>query len=287
MSDINVNIKYCQYCKNEIPLPKDRSYKSKAYQNKKFCCKDCHNKSMIRAYTYKCAECSNEVIRKKPNLTRNVFCNYSCKGKYLGKMPRTKPREKGDGRISKICNNCGKDYSVVASRINSKFCSLKCKGETNAKHSPHCQPNRVLIKCSYCEKEHERTMSDIELRNFCSMSCMGKYYKEYKLFTGENNGAWNGGKVTYRGKNWQEQRQKAKERDEYTCTKCGIKEEELEQSLSVHHIIPFQYFKNYQEANDLENLVCVCESCHRKIHSGDNHHSKFKDTYKDMVEDIV
>ncbi len=34
-------------------------------------------------------------------------------------------------------------------------------------------------------------------------------------------------------------------------------------------------FDNYKEANSLSNLISVCEPCHRKIHSGDNHPYKF------------
>lgn len=52
--------------------------------------------------------------------------------------------------------------------------------------------------------------------------------------------------------------------------------------LSVHHIVPFISFDDYLEANKLDNLVSVCEPCHRKIHSGDNHPTKFKETYKNL-----
>jgi len=109
---------------------------------------------------------------------------------------------------------------------------------------------------------------------------MYEYYSKEGLFSGENSGTWNGGKKTYYGENWLSQRRKVRKRDNYTCQKCGITEDEYGQELSVHHIIPFVYFDNYTEANKEDNLVSVCEPCHRKIHSGDNHPSKFKETYK-------
>lgn len=108
---------------------------------------------------------------------------------------------------------------------------------------------------------------------------MGTYYSENRLFSGENSGTWNGGKLTYYGPNWLSQRRAARKRDKYTCQRCGIKEAEYGKELSVHHIIPFVVEKNYEIANDLENLVSVCEPCHRIIHAGDNHPSKFKHKY--------
>lgn len=89
------------------------------------------------------------------------------------------------------------------------------------------------------------------------------------------------GHKKYYGPNWRYQRYLARERDDYTCKKCGIKELDYGHELSVHHIKPFVYFDNYEEANKLSNLLTVCEPCHRKIHSGENHHSKFK---KDKIK---
>ena len=65
-----------------------------------------------------------------------------------------------------------------------------------------------------------------------------------------------------------------------------IKESKYGQELSVHHIIPFCLVDDYLIANKLTNLVSVCEPCHRIIHSGDNHPSKFKQAIK-SVDDIV
>lgn len=75
------------------------------------------------------------------------------------------------------------------------------------------------------------------------------------------------------GPNWSEQRNKARARDHYRCTKCGAAERPDRQH-DVHHIRPFREFgyisgKNsaYEEANQLENLVTLCHSCHRAIES--------------------
>jgi hypothetical protein len=76
------------------------------------------------------------------------------------------------------------------------------------------------------------------------------------------------------GDNWDEQRQKALERDNYICQTPGCKRtqethrEEFTGGLHVHHIQPLSAFAadesgvNFERANRLENLVTVCVKHH-------------------------
>lgn len=78
------------------------------------------------------------------------------------------------------------------------------------------------------------------------------------------------------GPNWQEQRRKALERDNYRCRTCGAAADEEEgatrgRSLHVHHLRPFRDFgyvpqrnEQYVQANRLENLITLCPTCHRR-----------------------
>jgi DEAD/DEAH box helicase domain-containing protein len=82
------------------------------------------------------------------------------------------------------------------------------------------------------------------------------------------------------GPNWQQQRQHTLARDGNRCRHCGAKPEaensaRLSLSLHVHHIRPFRDFgyvrgqnENYRLANDLENLITLCPSCHRQAEAG-------------------
>ncbi len=95
------------------------------------------------------------------------------------------------------------------------------------------------------------------------------------------------------GSNWRRQRQKALERDGYRCRVCGAsgrKEADFaaaahDQSgsnpvrrgitLHVHHKRPFREYgyvkgvnENDLDANQLDNLVTLCPSCHRQAESG-------------------
>ena len=73
------------------------------------------------------------------------------------------------------------------------------------------------------------------------------------------------------GPNWQEQREKALERDGYRCRTCGDETD----PLHVHHVRPFREYgyvrgrnRNYLQANRLENLVTLCPRCHRRAEEG-------------------
>lgn len=73
------------------------------------------------------------------------------------------------------------------------------------------------------------------------------------------------------GPNWQQQRNAARARDGYKCTRCGIPESP-EQQHHVHHIKPFYTFgyvrganTNYLAANQIDNLLTLCPSCHRIV----------------------
>jgi len=61
-------------------------------------------------------------------------------------------------------------------------------------------------------------------------------------------------------------REKALERDLYTCQKCGANHHI--KKLEVHHIDKQGRHKEIQN-HDLNNLLTVCASCHIKIHKED------------------
>ena len=75
------------------------------------------------------------------------------------------------------------------------------------------------------------------------------------------------------GPNWQAQRKLVLERDGYRCRTCGASGDEI--LLHVHHIRPFREYgyvpgenENYRIANQLDNLVTLCPSSHRRAESG-------------------
>jgi len=76
------------------------------------------------------------------------------------------------------------------------------------------------------------------------------------------------------GPNWQKQRQRTLVRDGNRCRTCGA-EARPGTGLHVHHIRPFREYgyvpgenDAYQLANDVDNLVTLCPSCHRQAEAG-------------------
>ncbi|MFZ0532123.1 MAG: Zn-binding domain-containing protein, partial [Anaerolineales bacterium] len=65
------------------------------------------------------------------------------------------------------------------------------------------------------------------------------------------------------GPNWPKQRDLARARDGYRCQICG--EPEGDKAHHVHHKIPFRMFESIEQANQIANLITLCNSCHRKV----------------------
>ena len=83
--------------------------------------------------------------------------------------------------------------------------------------------------------------------------------------SGSGNPNWIGG-VSFcnYGDNWNKQRRKARERDNYTCQECKYVSGG-DRLLDVHHRTPFRLFGgDWKMANRLNNLVCLCRDCHVK-----------------------
>ena len=85
--------------------------------------------------------------------------------------------------------------------------------------------------------------------------------QDHYFKSGENNPFWTGGYYPYYGPNWRQQRRLARKRATGHCEKCGS---EPSYNLIVHHKKSFKKCLNYLEANNLDNLICLCRSCHMK-----------------------
>lgn len=163
------------------------------------------------------------------------------------------------------CVICGYTMIVPKSLKSITTCCEYCR---NVKITLKKSKGKYTL-CRVCDKPIWSQPK--KNHQFCSKKCkdLGT-----SIFTYKRN-IIRGNYKKYYGDNWLSQRERARKRDNYTCQRCGITEKEYGKELSVHHIKPFILFESYEEANKLENLLSVCEPCHRKIHSGDNHPSKY------------
>lgn len=134
------------------------------------------------------------------------------------------------------------------------------------------QEEPLIKKCIGCGKELKLWKN--KQINWCSQKCYHKYTKhnhaqgkrweltdkQVERLMGENNPSWKGGttKLPY-GPEWTRKlKRKIKERDEYICKECGLKEEHSEYGFHVHH----QDGNKFN--NNSNNLITLCPSCHGK-----------------------
>lgn len=54
------------------------------------------------------------------------------------------------------------------------------------------------------------------------------------------------------------------EKDNYTCQKCNIHQNDLETGLHCHHIDAV--INNPIESADVDNCITLCKTCHKKVH---------------------
>ncbi len=86
--------------------------------------------------------------------------------------------------------------------------------------------------------------------------------KRRKAFSGVNNPRWNGGDSCdiYDNNFTTGFKKRIRELDNHCCVICGTNQINLNRTLSIHHI-------DLNKKNTcIENCVCLCDSCHNKIH---------------------
>lgn len=236
----------CDYCNQPFHAYRGPSRKTPP----RYCSRACHDKGWAKAQTFICEECNkpfNACITEARNNPR--FCSRGCRNKNVASI------------VDVICQECGKVFRTNSS-FNRKYCSKKCTGKHSymalrkKAMSSQTSEDRFCPVCNNALNRRQRSGGRI----FCSRECWHRWGVEHGTFCIKEQ-ADNAG---YRGPNWQQQRRNARARDDYTCQRCGITELTLGVQLSVHHIIPFKSFSldNYVAANALENLLCLCESCH-------------------------
>lgn len=75
-----------------------------------------------------------------------------------------------------------------------------------------------------------------------------------------------------RGKTFKQIREQVLERDGWRCQCCGRGLDDGIQ-LTVHHKT---YEHLYNEKEHLEDLICLCEICHKAIHRANPHYKGFR-----------
>ena len=165
-------------------------------------------------------------------------------------------------RVEAACEFCGKpfispDASNWATHQQQRFCSEICKGKGIAARRGLRIRQKTAFTCRNCGVVFTRIARADRTYLYCSRKCFWANHR------GPNHHCWQGGTDRYYGPNWNEQRDKALERDGYTCQICGTKED----GINVHHItLRSDFGQDWEAMNTLSNLISLCHSCHGKLH---------------------
>ena len=238
-------------------------------------CTECGKKLIHNNVTGICIKCRNTY--KKCIDCGKTLCFQNKKGRCSSCNMKHDFKVNGVGRhfierIEKVCLVCGTIFKVRPCEDFRKLCSVECIGKYHEiLHEGAHDECYNEFQCDYCGDKVVKLISNT-IRNehiFCSRKCRHNWLSEN--CTGKNSFHWTGGCKHYYGPNWRIQRRLTIERDENTCQLCGITSEEFGKTMHVHHMIPFRIFNyivdendNYIDANDLNNLECLCSKCHGK-----------------------
>lgn len=224
-----------------------------------FICEHCGKKFEKQWYPSrkKHKYCSNEC--KHADNNKVVQCAY-CGKEFTIYNSRTrkyccKECDIADKRVKdKECLFCGKRYKPTRPTYVG-YCSIQCSA--NARKA-----TRLHKTCEWCGNEFIVRKGYTNAR-FCSVICSANGIAT----RGPDSPNWKGGCDGNRGENWERQASKARKRDNYTCQRCGLYQKRPR--LPVHHIIRFHDFDDYRKANQLNNLITLCPSCHAAVENAD------------------
>lgn len=227
-----------------------------------------------------CANCGAEIEVRKSRYDRSDdnFCDTDCMGEWTSENRRGTDHPRWVPRETVECTVCGSEFKKkrgLAERSSSHLCSVSCESAWRSTafsdiEDPNYREN--LVACAWCGKVLDLPPSRTanSEHNFCSSKCTGAWLSEN--LSGEDHPNSKGLTSDYRGPNWEEQRHKARIRDQCRCADCGRTDpENIEQfgcQLPVHHIIPRESFRDesgsvdYESANEVSNLVTLCSKCH-------------------------
>lgn len=175
----------------------------------------------------------------------------------------------------KTATEIGEELGVYDSTVNRWLDrhDIEKKGQSVARAGEEIEQ---LEDAEWLRKQYyERELSTVEIAekvgvtSRCVNDWMQRHGIERRGWTGEDNPMWKGGKDDYYGPSWPSARRNARDRDDYSCQRCGMTDaehtEKYGQALHVHHIEPFRTFDDHSEANRLGNLVTLCRECHDQL----------------------
>lgn len=252
-----------------------KEFEYRTYRPRQFCSMACTGKGRVKTPRPRdpkfkvetaCPTCGTAFSHYLSS--PRTYCSRSCARKGVAAIASP------ERHYTANCEVCGGEFSRVLSQPG-RFCGQKCFGRwqsANIRGDAHPRKGRtfsvpnqhVEMACQACGSTYKVKPSRQSKSRFCSRSCLARWQSENKR--GENSPTWRGGYEPYYGPSWRSAMRATRKRDG-VCQRCGRSPEEVGKELDVHHLQPFKLFgvKRHAEANRLENLTALCNTCHLLI----------------------
>jgi len=158
------------------------------------------------------------------------------------------------------CLNCGKTIELMPNR---KYCEDCRQTEYKKRKKVYYATNRkhILARCSEYRKKNKKHINEWHKeyydRNKKRLLLEAKEWHEKN-----KDKAKRAVRKHHNLKNFGGNRERALERDKYTCQICGSGNK-----LMVHHIDEKSYHNSNNPNNKLSNLITLCQPCHNSVHA--------------------
>lgn len=178
-----------------------------------------------------------------------------------------KPKNKPIGKAPLCACGCGKKTKWISK-----------DSEWRIYYPGHYQPKKLFHDRDFLVEEYinkQRNAIDIAADFGVNQTSIFSWLKKHNIprrtqaeslklsgkVRGENNPAWKGGVADWNySHDWKSICKEIKDRDEWTCQKCGKTKKRWGHSLHVHHI------DEDKTNNHPSNLISLCSGCHMESH---------------------
>lgn len=206
------------------------------------------------------------------------YCSPKCRQEGRSLSGSSNPNFRG-GKETASCEICSTQFEYYPSEKEGIYCPECVNSKTwqeppvvRGEEHPRWKGGKRGGECTVCGETVVRYPSNMTGEvTVCSEACRRRWLSEE--FSGEGHPNWKGGGNEAYGKGWHAVRQRALERDDYTCVLCSKTKAEIGRNPDVHHIVPVRVFIESDEyaredAHVLTNVITLCIDCHRKADFG-------------------